>query len=329
MPGMEIQVIGSGSWGLALARRLALNGHHVLLWCREEDNPSELRATRQSKVFLPGVFLPLEVEVVGHIEPTVELAVFAVPSHVMRSMAERAELGSGCVRVSVAKGIENGSWMRMSEVIANAAPGGGPIVSLSGPSHAEEVGRDLPASLVAAGLDPAACALVQQAFFSPTFRVYTSPDIVGVELGGSLKNVIAIAAGVCDGMELGDNAKAALITRGLAEMARLGTACGADPLTFAGLSGMGHLIVTCESRHSRNRSLGERIARGESLEAIQGASPMVAEGVRTTKSACALAEKHGVELPIAHAVRAVLFEGMRPEEALNQLLDRDAKPEKS
>ena len=324
---MYVQVIGAGSWGLALARKLALNDHRVLLWCREEDHPSALRETRENKAFLPGVLLPDAVEVVGHVDPEVEMAVFAVPSHVMRAMAGGTPLSNDTIRVSAAKGIENGSLMRMSEVIADAAPAGGPIVAFSGPTHAEEVGKDLPASIVAAGSDAAACARVQAAFFSATFRVYTSTDIAGVELGGSLKNVVAIAAGVCDGMGLGDNAKAALVTRGLAEMTRLGVACGAMPLTFAGLSGMGDLIVTCESRHSRNRRLGERIAKGETLEAIQGGSPMVAEGVRTTESACALAKARGVEMPIAEAVRSVLFEGMHPEVALNSLLDRDARPE--
>lgn len=324
---MRIQVIGAGSWGIALARVLARNGHEVLQWCRAEDGPESLRRTRQSAVFLPGVLLPENVAVITEPVRDAVMDVLALPSHAMRSALAALQLNAEAVRVSVAKGIENDTLLRMSEVIADAAPGG-PIVALSGPSHAEEVGRDRPASLVAAGADAAACALVQQAFFNDLFRVYTSPDIVGVELGGSLKNVIAIAAGVCDGFGLGDNAKAALITRGLAEMARLGVACGADAATFAGLSGMGDLIATCCSVHSRNRRVGERIAKGEKLEAILASSPMVAEGVRTARSAHALAQRHGVEMPITEAVYRVLFEGAEPLDAMRALMQREAKPER-
>lgn len=325
---MNIQVVGAGGWGLALTRRLALNGHAVRLWCREEDNPDALRETRESPALLPGVLLPKSVEVVRDINPDVDIAVYAVPSHVMHYAADTFRFSPRTVRASVAKGIENDTLLRMSEVIAQVAPEGGPIVALSGPTHAEEVGRDLPASIVAAGTDLAACDLVQHAFFAPNFRVYTSPDIIGVELGGSLKNVIAIAAGVCDGFELGDNAKAMLMTRGLAEIARLGTACGADPITFSGLSGMGDLIVTCSSRHSRNRRVGDLIAQGKTLEEILGASPMVAEGVRTTKSAKALAQKMGVEMPLTNAVYTVLFEHASARGVITGLMLREAKPER-
>ena len=323
---MRIQVIGAGSWGLALARLLANNGHPVRLWCREEDHPTALRETRESPAFLPGVLLPRGVEVVRDVDPDAEMAVFAVPSHAMRAVAAQFLFSSRTIRVSVAKGIENDTLLRMSQVVEEVAPGG-PIVALSGPTHAEEVGHDLPASLVAAGLSEAARVQVQDAFFSKRFRVYTSPDIIGVELGGALKNVVAIAAGVCDGFELGDNAKAALITRGLAEIARLGVACGANPLTFAGLSGMGDLIVTCASRHSRNRHVGECIAHGQGLEAILAGMKMVAEGVRTTQSANALARRHGVEMPIAQATYHVLFEGGDARRAIETLLVREAKPE--
>jgi glycerol-3-phosphate dehydrogenase (NAD(P)+) len=324
---MEIQVIGAGSWGLALARLLARNGHAVRLWCREEDNPDRLRSTRQSEVYLPGVLLPGNVDVAPEVNAKADITVLAVPSHAMRAVLGSFSFPEEMVRVSVAKGIENDTLLRMSEVIHEAAPGGA-IVSLSGPSHAEEVGHDLPASVVAAGADEEACRLVQDAFFCQGFRVYTSRDIVGVELGGSLKNVIAIGAGVCDGFELGDNAKAALITRGLAEIARLGEACGADPLTFAGLSGMGDLIVTCASRHSRNRRLGEAVAQGKTLSEYLEGTAMVAEGVRTTRSARALAQKLGVEMPITEAVYQVLFESAAPRDAIQALLLRDAKPER-
>lgn len=323
---MQIQVIGGGSWGLALTRLLALNGHTVQLWCRPEDDPDLLRTTRESKKFLPGVLLPETVLIAPEINRAAEMVVYAVPSHAMRPVVPLFHFDSNPVRVSVAKGIENDTLLRMSEIIALQAPGS-PIVALSGPSHAEEVGKGLPASLVAASADSAACHKVQRAFFCPSFRVYSSPDIIGVELGGSLKNVVAIAAGVCDGLGLGDNAKSALMTRGLAEMARLGMACGANPLTFAGLSGMGDLITTCTSRHSRNRAVGEAIARGKKLQEILDSSPMVAEGVRTTRSAHALAGQMGVEMPLTDAAYQVLFEDLPAREAIEFLMAREAKPE--
>lgn len=325
---MRIQVVGAGSWGLALTRLLALNGHDVRIWCREEDGPDALRETRESPVFLPGVKIPDSVEVSTETDPDTEMVVLAVPSHVMRRVVEEHPFNDGAIRVSVAKGIENETLMRMGEVIHEVC---GPVkvVALSGPSHAEEVGRELPCTVCAAGEDPAACETVQAAFASPAFRVYTTPDVIGVELGGSLKNVIAIAAGVCDGLKLGDNARAALLTRGLVEMSRLGAAMGADARTFAGLSGMGDLIATCTSAHSRNHSVGERIAQGMTPEEAVAASPMVAEGVRTTKSVRALAEKYGVEMPIAEQVYNVLFEGADPREALIELMTREAKSEHS
>lgn len=323
---MDIQVIGAGSWGLALARVLCVNGHRVRIWCREEDDPERLKATRESSVYLPGVKLPDDVEVVREVDPACDMAVLAVPSHAMRSVVAQYPLSDDVIRVSVAKGIENESLMRMEEVIHDVC---GPctVVALSGPSHAEEVAQDRLTSVCVAGPDAMACEQVQMAFNNDTFRVYTSPDIVGVELGGALKNIIAIAAGVSDGFDLGDNARAALITRGLAEMSRLGSACGAAALTFAGLSGLGDLIVTCSSRHSRNRALGERIASGTTVDQALAASPMVAEGVRTTKSARALARREGVEMPITAQVYRVLFENADPREAITELMIRDPKPE--
>jgi glycerol-3-phosphate dehydrogenase (NAD(P)+) len=256
--------------------------------------------------------LPEPIEIVRETDSSAEIAVLAVPSHVMRrAVAEHTFLES-TIRVSVAKGIENETLLRMSEII-HAASGRAPVVALSGPSHAEEVAEDLPCSVCVASEDAAAAETVQNVFMGPAFRVYTTPDVVGVELGGALKNVVAIAAGVCDGLELGDNARAALITRGLAEMARLGTAMGADPLTFAGLSGMGDLIATCTSAHSRNHSVGERIAHGMTPEQAVAASPMVAEGVRTAKSVHALSAKYSVEMPIAEDVaRGETGAGMKP-----------------
>ncbi len=323
---MYIQVVGAGSWGLALARLLALNGHRVRLWARDEDGPGMLRDERRSPHYLPGVTLPEQIDVSRDTDPDSEAVVLAVPSHAMRAVVETHPFSCETIRINVAKGIENDSLLRMDEVIEHVSVPC-PVVTLSGPSHAEEVARDLPASLVAAGSDADMCEQVQAAFMSDTFRVYTSPDIIGVELGGALKNVIAIAAGVCDGFQLGDNAKAALITRGLAEITRLGVAMGAAPLTFAGLSGMGDLIVTCASRHSRNRALGERIASGEAPEDFEKTSHMVAEGVRTTQSAIALARKHRVEMPITEQVYRVLFEGADPRQSVHALMERGAKAE--
>jgi glycerol-3-phosphate dehydrogenase (NAD(P)+) len=325
---MYIQIVGAGSWGLALARLLALKGHRVRLWCREEDRPDELRATRHSPFFLRDMYLPDSVEVLPEVDPDVEIAVYAVPSHAMRATAAQHPFSPSTVRVSVAKGIENETLLRMSEVLEEAC-GPCPVLSMSGPSHAEEVARELPASVVVAGRDFAACEAVQNAFIGRTFRVYTSPDIIGVEIGGSLKNVIAIAAGVSDGFGFGDNAKAALITRGLAEISRLGVAMGADPLTFAGLSGMGDLIATCASLHSRNRAVGEKLAQGMKLDAVLGSTPMVAEGVRTANSAYALGKAYSVELPITEQVYNVLFQGASPLGAVDELMQREAKPERT
>ncbi len=322
----RIQVVGSGSWGLALARLLALNGHDVRVWCREEDGPDELRATRESPVFLPGVLIPESIVISTECDPNVDIAVLAVPSHVMRHVVAALPFSKDTIRVNVAKGIENETLMLMDEVIREVS-GDCPTVTLSGPSHAEEVARDLPASVCAAGVDLESSKCVQSAFKGKAFRVYTTPDVVGVELAGALKNVIAIAAGVCDGFGLGDNAIAALMTRGLAEISRIGVKMGADPLTFAGLSGMGDLIATCASKHSRNRAVGKRIASGMTCDEAVSASPMVAEGVRTTRSACALAEREGVEMPIARQVYRVLFEGADAKAAVTELMLREAKPE--
>ena len=325
---MRIQVVGAGSWGLALARLLARIGHEVRLWCREEDGPDVLTETRRSPKYLPGILLPETVQVSREVDPSVAIAVLAVPSHAMRQIVAAHRFDQDTIRVSVAKGIENETLLRMTEVIAEVA-GRCPVAALSGPSHAEEVAADLPASVVVASSEPGVSTTVQRLFMCRSFRVYTSADVIGVELGGALKNVIAIAAGACDGFGLGDNAKAALITRGLAEISRLGVAMGADPLTFAGLSGMGDLIVTCASRHSRNRAVGERVAQNHTLQEILAASPMVAEGVRTTRSAVALAERYGVEMPITRQVHRVLFENGDPRDAVENLMLREAKPERA
>jgi glycerol-3-phosphate dehydrogenase (NAD(P)+) len=323
---MRIQVVGSGSWGLALARLVALNGHDVSVLCREEDNPEALRETRESPTYLPDVTLPESIEFVTVADPDVDIVVLAVPSQVTRMVVGMHRYSPETIRVTVAKGIEIKTLLRMDEVIQEVS-GPCPVVVLSGPSHAEEVARDLPASVCVSGEDGETCLKVQTAFQSTTFRVYTTTDVIGVELGGSLKNITAIAAGVCDGFGLGDNAKSALMTRGLAEISRLGVAMGADSLTFAGLSGMGDLITTCLSRHSRNRAVGERLAKGMTVAEALAASPMVAEGVQTTQSAYALAQKVGVEMPITEQVYRVLFEDADPKEAIVELMSRDARPE--
>jgi glycerol-3-phosphate dehydrogenase (NAD(P)+) len=270
--------------------------------------------------------LPETIEVARTVDPDVDMAILAVPSHAMRAFTETHPLSSATIRVNVAKGIENDTLLRMSEVILETSQEC-PVATLSGPSHAEEVARDLPTTVVAASTDSYVAETVQRTFMAGMFRVYTSPDLVGVELGGSLKNVMAIAAGACDGFGLGDNAKAALITRGVAEIARLGVAMGGTPVTFAGLSGMGDLVVTCASRHSRNRAVGEQIASGRTLDEILASTSMVAEGVRTTRSAVALAHRHGVEMPIAESVYGVLFDNADPRAAVEALMGREPKAE--
>lgn len=323
---MKIQIMGAGGWGIALARHLSLAGHEVCLWAHDSEKAHRLEVTREAAELLPGVLLPERVQITR--EPCFQCntVVYCVPSHAMKDIVEQFPFPLDTIRVSAAKGIENDTLLRMSERIALAAPGA-PVTVFSGPSHAEEVGRGLPVCLVVAGKDDAVCKAVQACFGTPMFRVYTTDDVIGVELGGALKNIIAIAAGACEGLGLGDNAKAALITRGLAEMVRLGTALGAEPSTFYGLSGVGDLIVTCASRHSRNHRVGRRIAEGASLDDILKESPQVAEGIRASKSARRLAEIHGVDMPIAHAVYSTLFEGAGVRDAITGLMTRLMKAE--
>lgn len=325
---MKIQVVGAGSWGMALASLLGRNGHQVALWCRSDSVCEQLRRDRQRPEYLPGVILSENVVPTREMQDDAKVVVWVTPSHALRETVAQLGAPRTAIQVSATKGIEQDSLLRMSEILAAQLPGR-PVVALSGPSHAEEVARGMPASLVAAGIDACACGEVQDAFFARSMRIYTTNDIVGTELGGAVKNVIAIAAGASDGLGLGDNAKAALITRGLAEIARLGAAMGANPATLSGLSGLGDLIVTCGSRHSRNRAVGEALARGKSLEAHLGETTMVAEGVRTAKSVLALALRHHVEMPITRAVNAVLFEGISARQAVSSLMARDPKDERA
>ncbi len=318
---MKVQILGGGAWGMALSRLLAGYGHQTQIWVFDDAELEQLKNDRANAALLPGVKLHETTVVSSEIMQNAELVVYAVPSHAMRATAERMKFSNHPVHVSVAKGIENDTLLRMSQIIQDAHPGDG-VVALSGPSHAEEVGRGLPACLVAASQNSEAGKQVQEVFGGPAFRVYTSTDIIGVELGGALKNVIAIAAGACEGFGLGDNAKAALITRGLAEIIRLGTSCGAEAATFAGLSGLGDLVVTCASRHSRNHRVGLCIAEGMNLEQILASSPKVAEGIRTAKSVVLLAKKMGVEMPITQTVYDVLYNGINARDCITSLMTR-------
>ncbi len=331
----KISVLGAGSWGTALAILLSSKYDDVILWEFRPDVAAELAETRENKLMLPGVPIPEKIKITSDFEESAtrrDVLVLAVPSHIMRQVAERlrdVDFGKA-ILVSVAKGIENETLLRMSQVIQQVLPDLPPtqMAVLSGPSHAEEVVRKIPTTVVSASRDLKTAQEVQRIFMTPNFRVYASEDLIGVELGGSLKNIIAIGAGISDGVGYGDNTKAALMTRGLVEITRLGTAMGANPMTFAGLSGMGDLIVTCMSRHSRNRYLGEQIGKGKTLQQVLDEMVMVAEGVRTTRSAHDLAQKYGVEMPITEQVYKVLFEDKPPREAVIELMERGAKVEK-
>ncbi len=327
---MNVAMLGAGSWGTTLAVHLAALGHAVGLWSNERADLASLAADRENRKFLPGIRLPDGVKVQPELAAALaraEVVVFAVPSQAVRAVAgEVATVGTRAMSVCVAKGIELGSLRRMSEVLVEALGDATPVV-LTGPSHAEEVSRGIPTSVVAAAGDAARARAVQQLFSSPTFRVYTNDDVAGCEYGGALKNVVAIAAGVVDGLGFGDNTKAALLTRGLAEMARLGAALGGRRETFFGLAGMGDLIVTAISRHSRNRGVGERLGRGESLEAILGSMVMVAEGVPTARAARELGRQRSLDLPIVEQMCAMMFEGRSPREVLERLMSRELKSE--
>lgn len=325
-------IVGNGGWGTALGLLLRGNGCDVTLWGPFEEDLSETRRAGENRPFLPGVPLPADLRWTS--DPAeaardADLVVLASPSHFFPQVCERFRglLPPRADVVSVAKGLCERSHRRMSEIAA-ACLGLPGVAALSGPSHAEEVARGIPTAVVVAARDPALANRLQQRFSGARFRVYTSDDPVGVELGGAVKNVIALAVGISDGLGFGDNTRAALITRGLAEITRLGVALGAHPATFAGLSGMGDLVVTCTSRHSRNRRVGERLGRGEPLAAIQQGMAQVAEGVWNCPIALALAAEQGVDLPIARQVGAVLAGTTAPEEAVAALMERDAKPER-
>ncbi len=340
-PEQELAIFGAGSWGTAVAIHLAEAGRRVTLWGRRAEAVARLQATRCNEAYLPDAAIPEAVALTHDLEAAARAPVWVVaaPSHAVRALAETlrphvaacAEAhGAPPLVVSLAKGIENGTLMTTTQVLADVLSPAVPtprIGVLYGPSHAEEVAGGAPTTVVAAAPVPATCKAMQRLFMTDRLRVYANADVRGVEVGGSVKNVLALAAGISDGVGYGDNAKAALITRGLAEMRRLGVAMGAWPATFAGLAGIGDVVVTCMSRHSRNRRLGEAIGQGRTLKQAEAATQMVAEGVRTTVSTRDLARRYDVDMPITEAVYAILFDAKAPEAAMHDLMTRAAKPE--
>lgn len=333
----KVLVLGDGAWGTALAILLDKNGHRVTLWSNFPDYARHLAKGQENTRFLPGVKIPQAIRISADTDAVlkdINLVVMAVPTQYARDVLSRirhhlrtpnSKLRTIPV-ISVAKGIENETLKRPSEIIAGVL-GARRIGVISGPSHAEEVARGLPATVVAASRSIALTKEIQVAFMNERFRIYTNSDIIGVEMGGALKNIIAIAAGVCDGLRLGDNAKSALLSRGLVEIARLGTALGARKSTFFGLSGLGDLITTCISPFGRNREVGIRLGRGETLKKILGSMQKVAEGIWTTKSALALAKKYEVEMPVTTEVYNVLFKDKKPLTAVKDLMTRQPKSE--
>lgn len=327
----KISILGAGSWGTALALLLYNNGNEVTLWSALQDEVDMLREKREHASKLPGVRLPQEIEITSDLSGSLacpDVAVLAVPSPFTRQTAAQMApyVRDGQKIVNVAKGVEEKTLMTLSEIIEQEIPNADVCV-LSGPSHAEEVGRGLPTTCVVSAKTKKTAEYLQGIFMSPVFRVYTTPDMLGVELGGSLKNVIALAAGTADGLGYGDNTKAALITRGIAEIARLGVEMGAKAETFYGLSGIGDLIVTCASVHSRNRKAGYLMGKGYTMQQAMDEVKMVVEGVYSAKAAKSLSEKYQVEMPIIDEVNKVLFEGKSASEAVNDLMVRDKKVE--
>lgn len=324
---MNITLLGAGAWGTALGQLLHANGHRVVFWDADSATLAAVQSGRNER-YLPGIELPRDWRVDadwGKAVAGAEVLVFAVPSAVFRKVAARLR-ETRATLVSVTKGIEYETGLTMCQILREAAPRAG-IAALSGPSFALEVAKGIPTAIVAASDRDDVVREVQQLFHRPTFRVYRSADLQGVELGGALKNIIAIGAGVCDGLGYGDNSKAALVTRAIAEMRRFGVAAGAQADTFAGLSGLGDLTVTCFSRLSRNRALGERLGRGETMAAILASAPKLAEGHPTARSAIRLARQLGVVTPIIDEVHAMLYEGKDVRQAVQDLMARESKAE--
>lgn len=335
MSKRNVTIIGAGSFGTALAMVLDTAGNNVQIWAREKAIAERINKEHINPSYLKGLELPESIVAyndLDHCLTSQDMVVFATPSHTLREVATKLKpcLDGHEILVTVAKGIENDTFKTMSQVLVDVMDGvtyEDNIGVLYGPSHAEEVSLLKPTTVVAAAYSSRTSRIIQEAFLTPMFRVYINNDVIGVEIGGSVKNIMAIAAGIVDGAELGDNAKAALITRGLHEMKRMGVLLGAHSDTFSGLTGMGDLIVTCTSTHSRNRSVGFRIGKGEKLDDVIKSMNMVAEGVKTAKSVRDWALKNNVEMPITHAVYSVLFENMDPKDALYELMTRDPKNE--
>ncbi len=331
---LRVAVVGAGSWGTALADLLGRKGYRVDLWVFEAELREQIVTRRENPLFLPGVALSHNLHPSGDLAGVVaakDLVVLVVPSHVLRATASRMQghLASGTLIVSASKGIEQQTHLTMSAVLRHVLPAMDPgqLAVLSGPSFAREVARQVPTVVTVASRDPAAGVFVQRVFATPTFRVYTSDDVIGVELGGAVKNVIAIAAGIVDGLGLGLNTRAALITRGQTEIRRLGLRLGANPRTFTGLAGMGDLILTCTGDISRNHSVGRQLGEGRRLAEILAGMTMVAEGVKTARSVYDLSRQVGVEMPICHEVYRILYEDLSAGEALRRLMTRDLKEE--
>ncbi|HEY0809442.1 MAG TPA: NAD(P)H-dependent glycerol-3-phosphate dehydrogenase [Longimicrobiales bacterium] len=330
----RVGVVGAGSWGTALANLLAAKGNAVTMWSFEADVAESINRAHENTKYMKGIALHANLRATQQLDEAVggaDVILNVTPSqHVRRVLSEAAaHISENTLVVSASKGIETASLQTMAEVLEEVLPGmpGAHACFLSGPSFALEVARHMPTAVAMASHHAESADKAQQLFQAPYFRVYTNPDVIGVELGGAIKNVIAIAAGMATGLKLGHNALAALITRGLAEMARLGVARGANPLTFSGLAGMGDLILTCTGELSRNRSVGVALGEGKSIDEILGGMFMVAEGVETTRAANALAQKTGIEMPIVREVYGVLFEGRTAREALENLMLREPKPE--
>lgn len=325
----QVAVIGAGSWGTALASVLARNGHQVVLWVRDPKLAEEINTFHQNRKYLPDVELSQRITATSDMRQAVRgkrVVLLAVPSHAMRQVCRElaSELHPEILLIHAAKGFELETLKRMSEVIGEEVPAAiaDRLAVLTGPSHAEEVVRDQPTTVVVAARNEQSMLQAQDLLMTPNFRVYTNPDMVGAEIAGALKNIIALGAGLSDGLGYGDNAKAALLTRGLAEISRLGVKLGARPLTFAGLAGVGDLIVTCTSRHSRNWRAGYMLGQGMKLDDVLNQMGMVVEGVRTTHAAYLLAKREQVEMPITSVLYGILFEGKTPEQGVKELMTR-------
>ena len=345
----RVGVLGAGSWGTALAVLLANKGNKTVLWARNQEFAKQIRESRENKSYLPGIELPAALEITSDISKAVtdkEVILFVVPSHGLREVAKQVSMALDDLSkspnhqitkspnlpyalVSASKGIENRTLLTMTEIMEEVLPSrlSGRLAALSGPSFAQEEASSVPTAVTIAASEHKLCTGLQDLFTTETFRVYTSLDLMGVQLGGALKNVMAIASGISDGMGFGTNTRAALITRGLAEMSRLGMRLGANPLTFAGLAGLGDLVLTCTGDLSRNRQVGLKLGQGRSIDTILKEMSMVAEGVKTTNSVYAMAEKYKVEMPITNQVYRVLYKGLDPKNAVNELLTRPPRQE--